>query len=373
VKTVDASGKTKYPVSSVCILKAHGKSARESTLLDGYALNSSRASQAMPSEIKKAKIALLDIDLRRTKLPMGVQVLVTDPAKLARIREAEGDITRARIELMLKAGANVILTTKGMDDMAMKLFVEAGAIAVRRVAKEDLRAIAKCCGGQVLMSLADADEANFAEVFDPSNLGECDLVQEVRVGDGELLFFQGCPNQRSQTIILRGANDFMLDEIDRSLHDSMMVVKRVLESKAVVPGGGAVEVALSVYLEGLAGTMASREQLAIAAFAQSLLIIPKTLAVNGAFDAVDLVARMRAMHFESQSGAAAKENLKWTGLDLEEGKLRDCLVSGVLEPAISKIKMIRFATEAAVTLLRIDDSIKMRPKGDPSGPVHDDY
>lgn len=372
VKTIDASGKAKYPVSAVTILKSHGKSARESQLVDGYALNSSRASQAMPTEVRKAKIALLDIDLRKTKLPMGVQVLVNDPVKLARIREAEGDITKARIQLMLNAGANVVLTTKGIDDMAMKLFVEAGAIAVRRVAKADLRQIAKCCGGVVLTSLADADQVDFNEVFDASSLGEAELVAEERVGDGELLFFRGCANQRAQTLILRGANDFMLDEIDRSLHDSMMVVKRVLESKAVVPGGGAVEVALSVYLEKLAGSMASREQLAISAFAQALLIIPKTLAVNGAFDAVDLVARMRAMHNESQTNPA-QAALRWTGLDLEEGKLRDCVATGVLEPAISKIKMIRFATEAAVTLLRIDDSIKMKPRGDPQGPVHDDY
>jgi T-complex protein 1 subunit alpha len=119
------------------------------------------------------------------------------------------------------------------------------------------------------------------ETVDAKMFGEAECVEEKRVGDGELMYIMGCKNTRAQTIVLRGANDFMLDEIERSLHDCMMVVKRVLESKSVVPGGGCVEGALSVYMEHIADTMGSREQLAIAAFARAMLIIPKTLAVNG--------------------------------------------------------------------------------------------
>jgi len=140
----------------------------------------------------------------------------------------------------------------------------------------------------------------------------------------------------------------------------------------VVPGGGAVEAALSVYMEHMAETMGSREQLAIAAFAQALLIIPKTLSTNGAYDSTDLVAKLRAYHHAAQTDNT-KENYKFMGLDLEEGKIRDNLKFGVLEPTISKVKMIKFATEAAITILRIDDSIRMNPAQNPKGDVHDDY
>jgi T-complex protein 1 subunit alpha len=256
-----------------------------------------------------------------------------------------------------------------MDDFAIKYFVERGCIAVRRVKKSDLRNIAKACGGTVLMTLAD-DKAN--ESVQKEWFGECDLVEEGKVGDGTLIFFRGCRSTRAQTIILRGANDYMLDEVERSLHDALEVVRRVMESKSVVPGGGAVEVALSVHMEHLASTMGSREQLALAAFAQAMLIIPKTLAVNGAYDATDLVARLRSFHHAAQTDSK-KVDCKWMGLDLEEGKVRDNLRAGVLEPAMSKIKMIRFATEAAITILRIDDSIKMMAKANPSGPQEDDY
>ncbi|MXQ96119.1 hypothetical protein E5288_WYG020179 [Bos mutus] len=173
-----------------------------------------------------------------------------------------------------------------------------------------------------------------------------------------------CPVTKARTsasVILRGANDFMCDEMERSLHDALCVVKRVLESKSVVPGGGAVEAALSIYLENYATSMGSREQLAIAEFARSLLVIPNTLAVNAAQDSTDLVAKLRAFHNEVQVNPERK-NLKWIGLDLVNGKPRDNKQAGVFEPTIVKVKSLKFATEAAITILRIDDLIKLHPE-----------
>jgi len=152
----------------------------------------------------------------------------------------------------------------------------------------------------------------------------------------------------------------MLDEMDRALHDSLMVVKRVLESKQLVAGGGAVEASLSIQLENFAHTHVGREQLAIAEFAQALLVIPKTLAVNAAQDATEMVANLRAYHNAAQDPAQDKSHLKNHGMDLIRGKIRDNKAAGVLEPAVSKIKSLRFATEAAITILRIDDMIKLQ-------------
>lgn len=163
------------------------------------------------------------------------------------------------------------------------------------------------------------------------------------------------------SIILRGPNDFYCDEMERSIHDALCVAKRVMEGKKVVAGGGCVEAALSIYLENFATSLSSREQLAIAEFAKSLLVIPKTLAVNAAKDATDLVAKLRAYHNSSQT-KVDHAHLKWVGLDLYEGVVKDNKKAGVLEPAISKIKSLKFATEAAITILRIDDMIKLNPE-----------
>ncbi len=353
----DASGtKFKYPLSAIHILKAHGKSSSESELVDGgFALHATRAAQGMPIAVEggQVKIALLDMNLQRHRLAMGVQILVEDPEEIEKIKKREMDIVKERIDKILNAGAKVILTTKGVDDMCMKYFVEAGAICARRCDKDDLKRLAKATGGRVVTTMADMEGD---ESFDIENLGTCDAFREVRVGDGEMLYAYGCQGSGASTIVLRGANEYMLDEMDRALHDSLCMVKRMLESNTLVPGGGAVEVALSVYLENYATTLETREQLAIHEFAQALLVIPKTLAVNAAKDSSELVAQLRATHARSQKG---EPELKWMGLDLIDGVIRDNLKAGVVEPAMSKIKSLRFATEAAITILRIDDRITL--------------
>jgi T-complex protein 1 subunit alpha len=191
------------------------------------------------------------------------------------------------------------------------------------------------------------------ETFEASYLGYAEEVVQERISDDECILVKGTKSQNSASIILRGANDFMLDEMERSVHDSLCAVKRTLESNSVVPGGGSVETALSIYLENFATTLASREQLAIAEFANALLVIPKTLAVNAALDSTDLVSKLRAYHNASQTDET-KKALKWYGLDLLKGVTRDNLAAGVLEPAMSKLKSLKAATEAAIALLRIE-------------------
>lgn len=348
--------RSKYPIGNIHVLKCHGQSSLDSELIDGFALNCSKASQAMPAKIEGGvKVAILDFNLQKHKMQMGVQVVVTDTKQVEEIRQRELDITRDKIQKILSAGAKVVLTTKGIDDLCLKYFVEAGAIAVRRVKPEDAKRIAKATGGQLVSTMVDMEGE---EAFDASTLGSCEEVSEERVGDGELLYFRGCTTGQACTVVLRGANEYMLDEMDRALHDSLCVVKRMLESNTLVPGGGCVETALSIHLEGVATSMASREQLAVAQFAEALLIIPRTLTVNAAHDATEMVAQLRAQHFTSQT-VEGKEGLKTTGLNLIDGSIRDNLLAGVVEPAISKIKSLRFATEAAISILRIDDLIKL--------------
>jgi len=438
-------GPDRYPIKSVAILKAPGGSMADSRLIRGVALNMGKAAAGMPTRVSPARVACLDFNLQKARLHLGVQVLVSDPAELAAIRSRESDIARERVQAILDAGANVVLTSKGIDDLCLKYFVEAGAVAVRRVPKDDLRRVARATGATLVTSLADEEGG---EAFDAAALGTAiEVVEESIAGDDVLVVRGGGgvlptgdkgaaaaaaangngapaapvpapatpapvgdaasadvpaaattspPSSTAfpaasvpvpsggATILLRGANDFLLDEMERSVHDALCAVRRVLESGSVVPGGGAAEAAVSVALEGYAATLGSREQLAIAEFADAVLSIPKALAVNAARDAADAVAKLRAHHYAAQAaesapgaapntgkGAAGRARV---GLDLSDpgarpgagpsAGVRDNVAAGVLEPTAAKTAILRFATEAAITILRIDDLVRVEAAGD---------
>merc|ERR1712166_1484352 len=180
---------------------------------------------------------------------------------------------------ILNSGANVILTVKGIDDYSLKFLVEKGAMGVQRCLKSDLRKLAKATGGKLVESLATLEGE---EAFEASNLGEAATVEQIRVCDDEMIMISGTKVRKGNTILIRGPNQFYLDEAHRTITDCLLAVRRVLESGRVVPGGACVETALCIYLENFATTLGSREQLAIAQFADSLLVIPKTLANNAA-------------------------------------------------------------------------------------------
>merc|ERR1712196_362313 len=147
-----------------------------------------------------------------------------------------------------------------------------------------IRRIAKATGGQVLLTLGQLDGE---EKVDPSVLGQAEEVYESPVGDNDHIFITGCKASRATTILLRGSTEYQLEEMERSVHDSLCAVSKALE--------------FNICVEDFAKSLGSREQLAVAEFAEALLVIPKTLANNAALDAVDLTSRLRVHHNASQT------------------------------------------------------------------------
>merc|ERR1719410_675865 len=154
----------------------------------------------MPSVVPNAKIALIDFDLKKHRMGMSVNIVVDDPEELEKIRQKEMDITKDKIKKITEAGANVVFTTKGIDDMSMKYLIDAGVLGVRRVDKKDIRRIAKCTGAQVVLTMAtmEGDEA-----FEQGFLGQAEEVLEKRVGDNDFIFVKGAKATKAATILLR--------------------------------------------------------------------------------------------------------------------------------------------------------------------------
>ena len=147
VETLNKQKKKRYPVKAVEIIKITGTGMKNSELINGYCLHETRASQQMPRIMKNAKIALCDFDMRKMALKFGIQMLITDTNNIEGMRQKELDAMKKKIDLLMNAGANVILTTKGIDDMALKYFVSKGCIGVRRVDKKKMKRIATLTGG----------------------------------------------------------------------------------------------------------------------------------------------------------------------------------------------------------------------------------
>jgi T-complex protein 1 subunit alpha len=362
VKSIRTS-EGKYPVANINVLKSHGKSSLESVLIKhGYGLNLGRAAQGMPMVVKDAKIALLDFDLKKHRMGMGVQIAISDPSELEKVRQKEMDITKDRINTILERGVNVIFTTRGIDDMALKYLIDRGVYGVRRVDKKDMKRISKATGAKLLLTLTSGENWE-SELIEDSAIGHAELVAETRVGDNDFTFITVHKDAAaaeigaacgSSTILLRAANEVVLEEAQRSVHDALCAVARAMENATLVAGAGSVEAAVAMHLEEFARKqIAGREQVAVQAFAEALMVIPKTLAANAALDVTEIVANLRA---------AKAKGEKFAGLDLIKGEIcNDSLMAGVIEPAVSKLKSFKFATEAAITILRIDDLIKLNP------------
>jgi chaperonin GroEL (HSP60 family) len=219
------------------------------------------------------------------------------------------------------------------------------------VKKSDMEKLAKATGGKVVSNLSDLKE---------SDLGSCELVEERRIGDDEMIFVEGCTDPKAVAIFLRAGLERMIDEAERALNDALYVVSDVAELAKMVPGGGSIETELSRAVRGYATQVGGREQLAIEAFADALEIVPRTLADNAGLDVLDTMVAIKAAH-DKEDGLAMGVNVFGEGVV-------DMLGLGVVEPLVVKQQAIKSAVEVSSMILRIDDVVAATAPEMPGGP-----
>jgi T-complex protein 1 subunit eta len=182
----------------------------------------------------------------------------------------------------------------------------------------------------------------------PANLGTCDVFEERQVGSKRFNVFTGC-NGKSATIVLRGGAKQFLEEAERSIHDAIMIVRRAKKAGKVLGGAGAVEMTLSRHLNDKAMRLDGKSQLIIQAYASALECIPRALANNAGFDSFEILNKLRSAH--------AKAGGDWMGVDIENGDITDAMDGYIWEPLVVKLNALKAATEAACTILAVDETV----------------
>jgi len=331
-------------IDLVGIKKESGGALEESVLVDGVAFKktfSYAGFEQQPKKFESPTILCLNIELELKAEKDNAQVRIQDPTQYQSIVDAEWRIIYEKLEKIVQSGAKIVLSRLAIGDLATQYFADRGLFCAGRVADEDLKRVCKATGAQVQTTVND---------LVPSVLGTCKVFEERQIGGSRYNFFTGCNQAKTATIILRGGGEQFIDEAERSIHDSIMIVKRARKHSSIVAGGGAAEMEVSKYLREYSRTIHGKQQLIINAFAKALEVIPRQVADNAGFDSTDILNKLRMKH--------AQEDGRWYGVDIVNEGICDTYESFVWEPTLVKTNAITAATEAACLILSVDETVR---------------
>lgn len=315
-----------------------GSEIKKSELVEGVVTDRPIAHEGMPRRIENPKIALLDVGLEIKNPEMEVMSQVETPEQLEAFRTHDIEGIKQMVEKVKESGANVVLTQKGFDDLALHELAKSGIIAIRRINKYDMDQLARATGGRIVSSIDELSK---------EDLGKAGIIREVKNKESSLIYIEKCADPKAVTILVHSSTEHIASEISRSITDGIGDVIAAFNDKSIVPGGGAVEMIISKELKEYARTLSGREQLAVEKFAEALEFIPETLAENAGLDSINVITEIKQ---KLESGDLV-------GLNLFTEKIEDTFKAGIIEPSKIKTQAINAAVEVAVMLLRVDDML----------------
>ena len=330
---------TKVDLDDIKVEKKAGGSIKDTKLIKGMVLDKEVVHGGMPKRVENAKIALITSALEIEKTEFDAKLNITSPDQMKRFLDEENTMLKSMVDKITAAGANVVICQKGIDDIAQHYLAKSAVLTVRRVKESDMTKLARATGARVINNLDDMSS---------KDLGVSELVEERKVETDKWVFIEGCKNPKAVTILIRGGSQRVVDEADRSVHDALMVTKDVLEKPLIVAGGGSPEAYVSNKLKEWTNTLSGREQLAAEKFAESLEVIPLTLAENAGMDSIDTMTELRSRQSKGST---------WSGVDARNSRIADMAEQDIVEPLSVKEQIIKSATEVASMILRIDDVI----------------
>lgn len=337
VKQIEEKGN--IDLTAIKIEKSKGHGIEDTELIKGIVFDKERVSIEMPSKVENAKIALIDCALEIKSPETEAKISISTPEQLQSFVDQEESLLKRMVEKIRDTKANVVFCQKGIDDIAQYYLAKYGIYACRRVSKSDIEKLAKATNAKIVSNLNE---------LTTDQLGEAELVEEVKHREEAMTYVRGCKNPKALTILLRGGTMHVLDEMERSITDGLGDVSTALKDGKIVVGGGAIEIEVAKELRKFSQSLTGREQLAVEQFASALEFIPTTLAENAGLDPIEILTELKARHDKGE---------KNVGLNLLNNKIEDNLKSGVVEPLKIKTQAINSASEVAMMILRIDDII----------------
>ncbi|MDJ0270244.1 MAG: thermosome subunit [Aigarchaeota archaeon] len=341
IKVVNAKDGAKRlePSEDIQIVVKTGGTVLDSVLIDGIIVERQLKHPTLPRRVEDARIALVDKSIRIEKTKNWSELRINSPALMRGFVEEESRMLEEMVERISSAGANVVFCQKGIDDRALYFFGRRGIMAVREVHRRDFEMLAKATHARIAVS---------AWEITPEHLGYARLVEERDIGAETWVFVEGCEKPGAVSIMLRGGIYKWVEEIKDRVKDALRNIATIVEESRIVAGGGAAEVAAARSLRRYALTLKSKEQMAVNAFADALERIPRILAQNAGLDAISIISDIR--HAQENNGVSY-------GVDVRDGKVKDMLSAGIVDPLKVRETAWKAAVEIACTILRIDEVV----------------
>ncbi|CAN8065075.1 unnamed protein product [Agarophyton chilense] len=326
------------------IIKKSGGSLSDSWLEEGFILEK-KLGVGQPTRVENAKILVANTAMDTDKVKIyGSRVRVDSLKRVAEIEEAEKQRMFAKCDKILAHDCNVFVNRQLIYNRPEQYFTSKGVVAIEHADFDGIERLALVTGAEIVSTFDDPGSVK---------LGSADLVEQAMIGEDTVIRFVGCAANEACTIVLRGANNQLLDEAERSLHDALCVLSQTVGETRTVLGGGCSETLMAHAVDEVARKTSGKKAMAVEAFARALRALPGIIASNGGYDANELVSQLRAAHMEGNHTA---------GLDMNRGCVADVRELGITESFKLKRQMLASAVEGAEMIIRVDDILKAAPR-----------
>lgn len=337
-------------LSDIKIVKQLGGTIDDTELVQGMVFEKGCVKSAGgPTVVKNAKIALIQFCLSAPKTDMENSVVVTDYAAMDRLLREERKYILKLCKAIKKAGVNVLLIQKSIlreavNDLSLHFLAKMGIMVIRDIERTDVEFICRTCGCQPIAHV---------DALKEDKLGGAAVCEEVSAGGkARVVKITGITNPgKSITVLLRGSNSLVLEEVDRSVHDALCVLRSLVKKKFLIAGGGAPETEIAMKLGEWSRTLSGMESYCVKAFAEALEVIPYTLAENAGLNPIEIVTQLRKEH---------KEGCRTAGINVRKMCVADMNAENVLQPLIVSTSALGLATECIGMILKIDDIVMVR-------------